>query len=147
MFFLSREPFVKIADKKFLGIAHGNWLIFLYFKLSSCPNSVEACQWVCLWWFTSKPTGNQSATVNAENECQTESGSNHFSLAVPAYRFHRNEELELPSLIVDNTRHVTQLSAIKSKIWVLPAKIELFQKPGFWAVSQNLYLWKLPTYW
>ena len=49
----------------------------------------------------------------------------------------RNEELELPSLIVDNTKHVTQLSAIKLKIRVLPAKIK---QPGLWAVSQNLYL-------
>ena len=52
----------------------------------------------------------------------------------------RNKELELPSLIVDNTRHVTQRSAIKLKIQVLPAKIELFQKPRFWAVLQDLYL-------
>ena len=52
----------------------------------------------------------------------------------------RNEELELPSLIVDNTKHATQLSAIKLKIQVLPAKIKLSQKPRFCGVSQDLYL-------
>ena len=49
----------------------------------------------------------------------------------------RNEKLELTSLIVDNTRHIIQLSAVKLKLWVPACKIKLFQKPGFWAVSQN----------
>lgn len=34
----------------------------------------------------------------------------------------RNEKLELPSLIVDNTRHIIQLSAVKLKLWVPACK-------------------------
>ena len=34
----------------------------------------------------------------------------------------RNEKLELPSLIVDNTRHIIQLSVVKLKLWVPACK-------------------------
>ena len=34
----------------------------------------------------------------------------------------RNEKLELPSLIVDNTRHIIQLSVVKLQLWVPACK-------------------------
>ena len=84
--------------------------MFLYFKLSSCPNSLEACQ------LASVPL---TVNIQTNRKMKLDGNARLIMEAIISVWLcqpiasSRNEELELPSLIVDNTRHVTQLSAIR----------------------------------
>ena len=102
---------------------------------------MEACQQLCLWQLSLKPSMKSMCYVNTDartrQQCKAESGSNHFS-EPPGYEAtflpHWNKKLRLPSLSLSLSEQFAQLLATQ-----LIYDICLFRK--------NLYPQKLLTIW